>query len=139
VAAGVTVIDDYAHHPTAVSAVLAAARARYPAARIWCLFQPHTYTRTRALFDDFAAALRGADVAIVLPVYAAREPDDPTVSAGLLAAAIGSSARAAPSIPAAVTLVAAEAQHGDVVLTIGAGDITRAGPALLAALAPAQA
>lgn len=134
-AAGVRVIDDYAHHPSALRAVLAAARAQFPTARVWCLFQPHTFSRTRALFDEFAVALRDADAAVVVPVYAAREPDDPALTADRLAAAVGPIARPASSIAAAVALIAAEARAGDIVLTIGAGDVTSAGPALLAALA----
>jgi UDP-N-acetylmuramate--alanine ligase len=131
---GITVIDDYAHHPSEVRAVLAAARERYPGARLWCLFQPHTYSRTRLLFDDFAAALRGADVPIVCAIYAAREEPYPDVSAERLAAAIGPSARHAPSVAAAAALAAAEARPGDVILTVGAGDITQAGPLILAHL-----
>jgi UDP-N-acetylmuramate--alanine ligase len=138
VAAGVTVIDDYAHHPTALRLVLGTARARYPGARLWCLFQPHTYSRTRQFFDDFAAALRGADVAVVLPVYAAREPDDPALTPARLAAAAGPLARPVASLAEAVALVAAAARPGDVVLTVGAGDITDAGPRILAALAAGE-
>lgn len=135
VAGGVTVIDDYAHHPTALRLVLATARARYPGARLWCLFQPHTFSRTRRFFDDFAAALRDADVAVVLPVYAAREPDDPALTPARLATAAGPAARPVGSLAEAVALVAAEVRPGDVVLTAGAGDITDAGPRILDHLA----
>ena len=133
-AAGVTVVDDYAHHPTELAVILRAARERFPGARRWCLFQPHTYSRTRLLFDDFAAALRAADLTVVLPVYAAREAPDPEITAERLAAAVGPAARAAPSLAAAAALVAAEARPGDVVLTVGAGDITDIGPLILARL-----
>ncbi len=71
---GVTLIDDYAHHPTEIRATLAAARLRYPGRRLWAVWQPHTYSRTRALFDQFAAAFAAADCVLVTEVYAAREP-----------------------------------------------------------------
>ena len=74
-AAGVTVIDDYAHHPTEVRATLAAARSRYPGRRIVAVFQPHTFSRAALYAREFAAALSGADIAIVTDIYAAREPD----------------------------------------------------------------
>ena len=131
-AGGVTVVDDYAHHPTEIQALLAAARQRYPAARLWCLFQPHTYSRTRLLFDEFAAALRAADLVVVCPVYAAREDADPTITAARLAQAVGPTARPVASVSAAADLAAAEAQPGDVVITAGAGTITEAGPRILA-------
>ena len=71
---GIVVIDDYAHHPTEIRATLAAARTRYPSRRIWVVWQPHTYSRTRALFNEFAAAFTDADEVIVTEIYAAREP-----------------------------------------------------------------
>lgn len=132
--AGVRVFDDYAHHPSELRAMLGAARQRFPTARLWCLFQPHTYSRTRLLFDEFASALRLADRAVVCPVYAAREAIDATLTPASLAMAVGASAQPAASVSAAVALAVAEVRPGDIVLTVGAGDITSAGPLLLAAL-----
>ena len=79
-AAGVTVVDDYAHHPVEIVATLAAARGRYPGRRLWAVFQPHTYSRTKLLLDDFARALDGADEVVLLDVYPARETDTLDVS-----------------------------------------------------------
>lgn len=133
-AAGVTVIDDYAHHPTEIGATLQAARERFPERRIWAIFQPHTYSRTKALIDDFAAALAVADEIVLLEIYAAREIDDGTVSSAELARRIGPRARVAGGVPDVVPAVYPLLQDGDVVLTIGAGDVTHAAPALVRAL-----
>ncbi len=73
-ASGVIVIDDYAHHPTEIKATLAAAKARYPRRRIWAVWQPHTYSRTQALLNDFVHSFADADEVIVTEIYAAREP-----------------------------------------------------------------
>jgi UDP-N-acetylmuramate--alanine ligase len=133
-AAGVTVIDDYAHHPTEIAATLQAARERFPYRRIWAIFQPHTYSRTKALLDDFAAALAVADEIVLLDIYAAREVDDGTVSSADLAQRIGPRARVVSGVPDIVPAVYPLLQAGDVVLTIGAGDVTHAAPALVRAL-----
>jgi UDP-N-acetylmuramate--alanine ligase len=133
-AAGVTVIDDYAHHPTEIAATLQAARERFPDRRIWAIFQPHTYSRTKALLDDFAAALAVADEIVLLDIYAAREVDDGTVSSADLAQRIGPRARVVSGVPDIVPAVYPLLQAGDVVLTIGAGDVTHAAPALVRAL-----
>lgn len=133
-AAGVTVIDDYAHHPTEVAATLGAARERYPNRRIWAIFQPHTYSRTRALLDDFAAALALADEIVLLDIYAAREADDGVVSSQDLQHLIGARAMLLPGVSEVVPAVYPLLQEGDVVLTIGAGDVTHAAPALVRAL-----
>jgi UDP-N-acetylmuramate--alanine ligase len=133
-AAGVTVIDDYAHHPTEIAATLQAARERFPDRRIWAIFQPHTYSRTKALLDDFAAALAVADEIVLLEIYAAREVDDGTVSSADLAQRIGPRARVVSGVPDIVPAVYPLLQAGDVVLTIGAGDVTHAAPALVHAL-----
>jgi UDP-N-acetylmuramate--alanine ligase len=76
----VIVIDDYAHHPTKIRATLSAARSRYPDREIWAVWQPHTYSRTKALFDQFAAAFDAADHVAVTGIYPAREPVDPDFS-----------------------------------------------------------
>lgn len=133
-AAGVTVIDDYAHHPTEIAATLQAARERFPDRRIWAIFQPHTYSRTKALIDDFAAALAVADEIVLLDIYAAREVDDGSVSSAELARRIGPRAQVVSGVPDVVPAVYPLLRNGDVVLTIGAGDVTHAAPALVRAL-----
>jgi len=136
-AGGVTVIDDYGHHPTEVAATLAAARARYPGRRVVAYMQPHTFSRTRALLADWPAAARGADLLLVGDIYAAREQGDPAALAAELAAeiaAVGIDARHVGDVAAAGAALAALARPGDVVLTLGAGDGDRAGLALLQAL-----
>ena len=90
-AAGVTVVDDYAHHPTEVRATLAGARARYPTHRIVALFQPHTYSRTRGLLHDFAASFDDADALALMPIFAAREVNTDGVSSEDVIEAIKSS------------------------------------------------
>lgn len=133
-AAGVTVIDDYAHHPTEIAATLQAARERFPERRIWAIFQPHTYSRTKALIDDFAAALAVADEIVLLDIYAARETDDGSVSSHDLARRIGPRAEVVAGVSDVVPAVYPLLRDGDVVLTIGAGDVTHAAPALVRAL-----
>jgi UDP-N-acetylmuramate--alanine ligase len=133
-AGGVTVIDDYAHHPTEARATLAAARARYPGRRIVAYLQPHTFSRTAALMDEWAGACGGADLVLVGDVYAAREEGDAAAMAAALAARIaaaGVDARPAGPVGAAAELLIALARPGDVVLTLGAGDGDRAGTMLL--------
>ena len=131
---GVLVIDDYAHHPREIAANIAAARARYPKRRLVVAFQPHTYSRTHALLDDFAVALRDADVVAVLDIYAARETDTLGVSAADLVARVPG-AVAAGDVREAATRLAALVQQSDLVLTFGAGTVTSLGPLLLELLA----
>ncbi|HMQ31379.1 MAG TPA: UDP-N-acetylmuramate--L-alanine ligase [Chloroflexaceae bacterium] len=133
-ASGVTVIDDYAHHPTEVRATLAAARARYPGRRLVAYLQPHTFSRTLALLDDWAGACADADLLLVGDVYAAREEGDAPGVARALAgriAATGVDARPVGDLAAASAALIAAARPGDVVLTLGAGDGDRVGLALL--------
>lgn len=134
-AGGVTVIDDYAHHPTEVAATLAAARER-TRGRVIAIFQPHLYSRTRALAGEFGAALAAADVAIVTDVYAAREPHDPTVTGRLVVDAVPVPATAiyAPELADARDAALAAAVPGDMILTLGAGSITHLGQDLVVAL-----
>jgi UDP-N-acetylmuramate--alanine ligase len=134
-AAGVRVVDDYAHHPTELRATLAAAREGH-AGRLVAVFQPHLYSRTRALWRELGAALGAADVAVVTDVYAAREAPDPGVSGRLVADAVPAPARAvfAPTLADARAALLAEVAPGDLVLTLGAGDITDLGQELLSAL-----
>jgi UDP-N-acetylmuramate--alanine ligase len=137
---GVTVVDDYAHHPTEIRATLAAARVRFPGRRLVAVFQPHTYSRTKLLFDQFVGAFDVADTLVLTDIYAARETDTLGLDVTHLASAIARHA-GAPSLlvinPLAVLPgeLAARVRKGDVVLTLGAGTITQVGPALLAALA----
>jgi UDP-N-acetylmuramate--alanine ligase len=135
--AGAEVYDDYAHHPTEIAATLAAARALAPG-RLIAVFQPHLYSRTRALAREFGAALAGgADVVVVLDVYPAREraADFPGVSGLLIAEATADAAAGRPTywLPErAVEIVAALAIAGDLVVVMGAGDVDRLGRALVA-------
>lgn len=138
-AGGVTVIDDYAHHPTEIIATLAAARERYPERRIWAVYQPHTYSRSLALQGAISAAFAGADRVLVTDIYAARERDDGSISAeSLVAASAHPDMRASGDLDATVALLTREVAAGDVVLTLGAGDGNRIGEDLLAHLRAAE-
>jgi len=138
---GVTVVDDYGHHPTEIRATLQAAR-ECGYGRVLVLFQPHRYTRTRDLMADFAGAFGDADELLVLDIYAASEPPIVGVSGEALALTIrqhgGSSSGGrvsyAGSMAEGVERLAADARAGDMVLTLGAGNISQAGPMLLEAL-----
>jgi UDP-N-acetylmuramate--alanine ligase len=132
---GVRVLDSYAHHPTELSADLAAARDLAGSGRVIAIFQPHLFSRTRIFAAEFGAALGRADEAVVLDVYAAREDPEPGVTGRLVADAVpagrGQFLADASRLPA---LMAGLAKPGDLVLTMGAGDITGQGPLILAAL-----
>jgi UDP-N-acetylmuramate--alanine ligase len=125
-AAGVTVIDDYAHHPTEIRATLAAAQASYPRRAIWAIFQPHTYSRTQALLGEFGMSFGNAHHVIVTGVYAAREADTLGVSGADVADRIRRNGHAdvyyVESLAGAAAAVLDRVQPGDVVLTLGAGD-----------------
>ncbi|GAB7191120.1 UDP-N-acetylmuramate--L-alanine ligase [Kineococcus sp. NUM-3379] len=134
---GVRVVDEYAHHPTEVTAALRAARGVVGPGRVLVVFQPHLVSRTRIFAADFGAALGLADEVVVLDVYVAREDPDPSVSGALVASAVPLPAAAVafePDRDAAVARLAERARPGDLVLTVGAGDVTDLGPRLLAAL-----
>ena len=129
---GVTVIDDYAHHPTEVEATLEAARRRYPDRRIWAIFQPHTFSRTRTMIYRMGESFGDADQVIVTDIYAAREVDDGSVSSAELVAASNHGAiRHVGSLRAAADALLAEVMPGDVVITLGAGDGNKIGLWLL--------
>jgi UDP-N-acetylmuramate--alanine ligase len=128
---GVTVIDDYAHHPTEIAATIAAARERYPDARVWAVFQPHTYSRTRELLCQFARALDLADRVVLVEIYPARETDTLGVSSGSIAEQMTSPAPVVSTPLDAAREVAAEGRSGDVVLVLGAGDVWMASPVLI--------
>jgi UDP-N-acetylmuramate--alanine ligase len=137
-AGGVRVFDDYAHHPTEVAAVLRAARGVAGGGRVVAVFQPHLYSRTRIFAADFAEALALADEVVVLDVYAAREDPEPGVTGALIADRVplpSASVAYVPSWSAAAAEVASRARPGDLVLTIGAGDVTMLGPEVLDAVA----
>ena len=150
---GVTVVDDYAHHPTEIAALLTAARRRYPGRTIRVLFQPHLYSRTAIFADRFAQALSLADDVTVTDIFPARElaSDFPGVDAGTIPAAAskakdqesqdsgnrsaGAIFRACPDMHQAALDLAERAEPGDVILTVGAGDVTDMGPVILDRLA----
>ncbi|MGB9409296.1 MAG: UDP-N-acetylmuramate--L-alanine ligase [Terracidiphilus sp.] len=131
---GITVVDDYGHHPTEIRATLAAAR-ECGHQRVHVVFQPHRYTRTKDLLDEFSGAFRDADTVIVLPIYAASEEPIPGVTAERLAERIeGPQVQFAPDFLAAVAAIAAQAREGDLILTLGAGSVSQLGPQILAVL-----
>ncbi|VXB62222.1 UDP-N-acetylmuramate:L-alanine ligase [Arthrobacter sp. 9V] len=129
---GVRVYDDYAHHPTEVRAALSAARSVAAGKKVHVLFQPHLFSRTREFAKEFADALDLADTALVLDIYPAREDPIPGVSSTLITDHLVNGRLV--SADEAVEAVAAAASEGDVVLTVGAGDVTAYGPLIVAAL-----
>ena len=138
---GVLVVDDYAHHPTEIEATLAAARAAYPGRRIVVAFQPHLFSRTRDFAGDFGAALAAADAVFLADIYPARERPIPGVTSELIADAVRRSGGRLEWQGARATLADALARcvsPGDVVLTMGAGDITHTGGELLTKLGGAS-
>ncbi|WP_159941175.1 MULTISPECIES: UDP-N-acetylmuramate--L-alanine ligase [unclassified Nocardiopsis] len=149
-ARGVAVYDSYAHHPTEIEADLRATRAalesfaeqaeeegrEYPGGRVVALFQPHLYSRTRFFAEEFAAALSLADEVVVMEVYAAREDPEPGVTGELITSRVTHDRVAyVPGRDEVVRAVAALARPGDIVLTMGAGDVTELGPRVVEALA----
>lgn len=130
---GVTVIDDYAHHPTEITATLLAAR-NYPHKTTWCVFQPHTYTRTKAFLNDFARALTLADEIVLAEIYAAREKDTLGISSRTLQAQIeklGRSCHYFPSFSEIEDFLSENCTKGDLLITMGAGDVVKIGDDLL--------
>lgn len=131
--AGVRIIDDYAHHPTEVDATLKAARSAAGTGRIIACFQPHLYSRTRDFAVEFGRALAAADIVMLTDVYGAREEPMPGVSSELVVAAArdaGADVRYVPSLDDVPAALAEVARSGDLILTMGAGDILSAGPVL---------
>ena len=136
-AGGVTVVDDYAHHPTEVTATLAAARQAFPGRRVIAVFQPHLFSRTALHGEALGKALAAADVVVVAPIYAAREQPQDGVTHHLVvrgATRAGAATVAVRDRAALTNHVARAVRTGDVVFTLGAGDITRVGPELLGML-----
>ncbi len=119
---GVTVIDDYAHHPTEIRATLAGAKARYPNRRIWAVWQPHTYSRTQTLFFEFSRAFADADEVLVTEIYASREAKREFSSAEVVSAMPHSSARYSGSLDATADYLLKHLRAGDVLLVLSAGD-----------------
>jgi UDP-N-acetylmuramate--alanine ligase len=141
-ARGITVVDDYGHHPTEIRATLAAAR-ECGHKRVFVVFQPHRYTRTRDLLTEFGGAFSDADSVVVLPIYAASEEPIPGVTAERLVEQIQESSRAhgpdvhyAPEFTAAVRLIVSEVREGDLIITLGAGNVSQLAPQILATLEP---
>ncbi len=132
-ARGVTVIDDYAHHPTAIRATLQAARARYGDAPIWAVWQPHTFSRTKTLLNEFAAAFDDADHVIVTDIYRSRDVEDfgitPESVISLMPGDVD--ARHISGLDAATAFLAEQVEDGDVVIVMSAGDATKIGGDLL--------
>ncbi len=129
--AGVTVVDDYAHHPIALEALFAAARERYPGLALWAAFQPHTYSRTRVLMGEFAWALALPDRTYLLDVYAAREEPIPGVCSKELARLAGPKVVYSGGVAESARRIAADLRPGTLLLTVGAGDVTLLGPMVL--------
>ncbi len=129
----IDIIDDYAHHPTEITAALKAA-AKYPHDRLWCIFQPHTFTRTKAFMDEFAQALSLADEIVLADIYPARETDNLGISSKDLQAkiqALGKKCHYFPTFDSIENFLLENLIHNDMVITMGAGDIVKVGEKLL--------
>ncbi len=135
---GVAVVDDYAHHPTAVRATLKAAAEKYPGRRIWCVFQPHQHSRTRFLLDDFASSFADADVVVIPDIYFVRDSESERTlitSEDLVReiTALGGNALYVPSFDEILGFLAENVRSGDLLLTMGAGDVNELAEAFVAA------
>lgn len=131
--AGITIIDDYAHHPTEIKATLEAAK-RYPHKSTWCVFQPHTYTRTKAFLKDFAKALTLADKIVLTDIYAAREVNTGEISSKNLQAELqqlGKEVYYFSSFEEIENFLLQNCNNGDLLITMGAGDVVSIGESLL--------
>ena len=130
---GATIVDDYAHHPTEIAATLSAARGM-GYSRIWCIFQPHTYTRTKAFLDGFADALQAADLVVLADIYAARETDTLGISSADIMAKIrknGHSCEYFPSFSAIKSHLLKNCREGDLLIFMGAGEVDKIGYSML--------
>lgn len=130
---GVTIIDDYAHHPTEIAATLAAAK-KYPHKHLWCVFQPHTYSRTKALLKEFAESLSNAENIVLADIYAAREQDPGDISSKTLQAEIeklGKKAYYFPSFEEIEKFLCEKCIDGDLLITMGAGNVVTIGESLI--------
>jgi UDP-N-acetylmuramate--alanine ligase len=133
-AGGVTVYDDYAHHPTEIRATLAAARIRHAGQRIWAVWQPHTYSRTRTLFEAFTRAFQDADEVIVTEIYRAREPQQDFSALQVVQAMSHPSAHFIPELDDVTDYLVSRLSPGDVVLVLSAGDAEQVSAQVLARL-----
>lgn len=136
---GITVVDDYGHHPTEIRATLRAARERFPDRRIWCVFQPHQYSRTRRLLKDFACAFDDADKVVLTDIYSARDSDEDkaVVNAYTLAKEVhlqGDDVLYVPRADDVADILSCALRPNDVVITMGAGDIWKASYSLISKL-----
>lgn len=138
-AAGITVIDDYAHHPTEIRATLAAARSCYGNRRIWAVWQPHTYSRTQALLDAFITSFGDADQVIVTDIYAAREPKQAFSGADIVRRMAQPAAQYIPTLDGVRSELLRQLQPGDVLIVLSAGDADQISTAVLAALQESEA
>jgi len=136
---GISIFDDYAHHPTEIKATLAGARARYPERRIWAVWQPHTYSRTQTFFLEFSRAFKDADEVIVTEVYASREPKQDFTSAEVVSAMPNSSARYIETLPEVSQYLIENLQPGDVLLVLSAGDADQVSQDVIKGLQERQA
>lgn len=130
---GVTIIDDYAHHPTEIKATLKAAK-KYPCNTVWCVFQPHTYTRTKSLLDEFVDALTLADKVVLADIYAARETDTLGISSDNIRQkleTLGKDAHYFPTFDEIENFLLENCVPGDMIITMGAGDVVKIGESLL--------
>jgi len=130
---GVTVIDDYAHHPTEILATLKAAQHSLHNS-VWCVFQPHTYTRTKAFFHEFAEALSHADHLVLADIFAARETDTLGISSADLAKEtekLGTDTHYFPSFAQIEAFLKENCRPGDLLITMGAGDVVKIGEDIL--------
>ena len=126
-------VDDYAHHPTEIKATLTSAK-NYPHKQLWCIFQPHTYSRTRAFLDDFADALTMADKVILADIYAAREKDPGDISSRDILERLkkaGTEAYYFPTFEEIEEFVSKNCNNGDMLITMGAGNIVNVGENLV--------
>lgn len=131
---GATVIDDYAHHPTEICATLKTARKAAKEKKVFCVFQPHTYTRAFKLREEFAKSFSDCDTVIVVDIYAAREKDTGLISSSQIAEdinAVSSNALYAESFATAATMLKEKASEGDLIITMGAGDVYKIGESLI--------
>jgi UDP-N-acetylmuramate--alanine ligase len=130
---GVKVYDDYAHHPSEIKATLASARTKKPN-KLWCVFQPHTYSRTKSLLTSFASSFYDADEVIIVDIYAAREKDTGEISSENLVEEIKRTSNNAiymKSFNDTVDYLNSNVQEGDMILTVGAGNVYEIGEKLL--------
>jgi UDP-N-acetylmuramate--alanine ligase len=121
----ITIIDDYAHHPTEIQATLQAARSRYPGRKIWAIWQPHTFSRTKILFEEFTNSFTQADHVIISQIYASREKDEGFSSSQVVTAMQHPDTRYIASLNAISDYLVENLSSGDVMLVFSAGDATQ--------------